>query len=91
MASNDSRHHEKLIEENPPPEIHAIQPDESFEWFVQQLQAKRDDTALELLALCHLGIQLYWFSSQLYMLNRQVNTLLDTEGQHDEANGDSKP
>ena len=76
--------------DTPAPEIHAIQPDESFEWFVGQLKNKRDDTALELLALCHLGIQLYWFSSQLYMLNRQVNMLIGTEVDNDAANGDTQ-
>jgi hypothetical protein len=70
-------------------ETTAITPNDSYLWFVDQIENAKEHTALELLASCHIGIQLYFLAGQLQMMNQLIYNL-GTEAPDDSANGDTQ-
>jgi hypothetical protein len=65
----------------------SITPNDSYLWFVDQIENAKEHTALELLASCHIGIQLYFLAGQLQVMNQLIYNL-GTEANDDSADGD---
>jgi hypothetical protein len=65
----------------------SITPNDSYLWFVDQIENAKEHTALELLASCHIGIQLYFLAGQLQVMNQLIYNL-GTEANDDSTDGD---